>query len=237
LDHTIPAVLAGHLTVSSGIFSGSEKRAIFGNDPIFLPSQLAIPPYDYVALGHLHRHQNLTHGTSAPIVYAGSIERVDFGERKEDKGFCLVTIHGKSNVSYEFKTTPMRPFIQIETILDAERAHTDQLLQEIQKYDLHDAIVKIVYHVPSGKKDRVDLHAIERACAAALDIVGILPVHAPEKRERRTNMNVDMDLPTLLDTYFSSKTEYQERKNVLIRKTLELEVEETEIQDKSELLS
>ncbi len=228
LDPTIPAVLAGHLTVSSGIFSGSEKRAIFGNDPIFLPSQLAIPPYDYVALGHLHRHQNLTHGNSAPIVYAGSIERVDFGERKEDKGFCLVTIHEKSNVSYEFITTPMRPFIQIETELDTERAHTDQLIQEIQKHNIHDAIVKIVYHVPPGKKDRVDLHAVERACAAALDVVGIFPIHTQEKRERRTNMNIDMDLSALLDTYFSSKAEHNNRKDILIRKTLELEIEQND---------
>jgi DNA repair protein SbcD/Mre11 len=41
LNPEIPAVLAGHLTVSSGIFSGSEKRAIYGTDPVLLPSQLA----------------------------------------------------------------------------------------------------------------------------------------------------------------------------------------------------
>lgn len=92
LNPEIPAVLAGHLTVSSGIFSGSEKRAIYGTDPVLLPSQLAIAPFDYVALGHLHRYQNLNpHGYPA-IVYSGSIERVDFGERKEDKGFCIVNI-------------------------------------------------------------------------------------------------------------------------------------------------
>ncbi|MFA6527377.1 MAG: exonuclease subunit SbcD, partial [Candidatus Babeliales bacterium] len=58
-DPEIPTVLAGHLTVSTGMFSGSEKCAIFGNDPLFLPSQLARAPFDYVALGHLHRYQNL----------------------------------------------------------------------------------------------------------------------------------------------------------------------------------
>ena len=95
LDPQIPAVLAGHLTVASGIFSGSEKRAIYGNDPIFLPSQLAITPFDYVALGHLHRYQNLNPNGYPAIIYSGSIERIDFGERKEDKGFCLVTVHEK----------------------------------------------------------------------------------------------------------------------------------------------
>ena len=77
LDQKIPAVLAGHLTVSSGIFSGSEKRAVYGTDPILLPSQLAIEPFDYVALGHLHRYQNLNPKGYPAVVYSGSIERVD----------------------------------------------------------------------------------------------------------------------------------------------------------------
>ena len=75
LDPNIPSVLTGHLTVSNGIFSGSEKRAIYGTDPLLLPSQLAIEPFDYVALGHLHRYQDLNASGYPSVVYAGSIER------------------------------------------------------------------------------------------------------------------------------------------------------------------
>ena len=102
LDQNVPAVLAGHLTVSSGVFSGSEKRAIYGTDPLLLPSQLAIKPFDYVGLGHLHRYQNLNKNGYPAIVYSGSVERVDFGERKEDKGFCLVSIPEKGKTFHEF---------------------------------------------------------------------------------------------------------------------------------------
>lgn len=222
LDDEIPAVLCGHLTVSSGIFSGSEKRAIYGTDPVFLPSQLALYPFDYVALGHLHRYQNLNEGGHPAVVYSGSVERIDFGERKEDKGFCLVTITDKKTTTHEFIKTPTRPFIQIEVHLDDTLSQTDQIIQAINAYDIAHAVVKIIYHLPAGKKDRVDLNAIQQACLAAWYIVGIIPVRAPEYRERRATLKVDMDIQSLLSHYFDTKIEYKDKKQKLIQKTLEL---------------
>lgn len=221
LDPAIPSVLAGHLTVSSGVFSGSEKRAIYGNDPIFLPSQLAIQPFDYVALGHLHRYQNLNpHGYPA-LVYSGSIERVDFGERKEDKGFCFVHLE-KNKTTHEFIKTPMRPFIQIEVTLESKDNQTQKILEALEQHSIVDAIVKIVYHVPADKKDMVDLAAVQRACARAMHLVGVFPVRKFTLREKRTTMKIDMDLPLLLDTYFAAKQEFLGRKESLIEKALAL---------------
>ncbi|MCX5921869.1 MAG: exonuclease SbcCD subunit D [Candidatus Dependentiae bacterium] len=219
LDPTLPAVFGAHMTVSSGIFSGSEKRAIYGNDPVLLPSQLAIAPFDYIALGHLHRYQNLN-PNGVPIVYSGSIERIDFGERKEDKGFCLVTIESKEKTTYEFIKTPMRPFIQIEVDLNAERNQTDQILDAIRAHNVNDAVVKILYHLTADRKDFVDLKVIQKALAGAMYVVGIIPIRPVAVRERRATMQVTMDLPTLLDTYFSAKAELKDKKDDLIKKTI-----------------
>lgn len=225
LDANIPAVLAGHMTVSSGIFSGSEKRAIYGTDPVFLPSQLGIVPFDYVALGHLHRHQNLNpHGHPA-IVYSGSIERIDFGERKEEKGFCLVTIHNKEQTTYEFIPTPTRPFIQLEVHLDGIQSQTEQILAALGHHTIADAVIKIIYHLPAGLKDRVDIHVIQQACARAQYLVGIFPIRPPDIRERRATLKVDMDLATLLDNYFATKPEHTTNRAQLVKKALELEAE------------
>ena len=141
LDPTLPAILAGHLTVSNGLFSGSERKAIYGQDPVLMPSQLAISPFDYVALGHLHRFQNLNEG-GIPIVYSGSIDRIDFGERKEEKGFCVVTIDTETSscakapadlrkkCTFEFVQLQTRPFIQIDVILEEEIAASVQASPE-----------------------------------------------------------------------------------------------------------
>ncbi len=231
IDPTMPAVLAAHLTVSSGIFSGSEKRAIYGTDPLLLPSQLALPIFDYVGLGHLHRYQNLNPNGYPAIVYSGSIERIDFGERKEEKGFCVVSIPEKGKASHEFITVPTRPFIQIELQLTAEKNQTEQVLCEIKKYDITDAVIKIVYHVPPDTKDTVSLTEVQRACAAAWYIVGIIPVRKPSLRERRVLMNVDMDFETMLATYFDNKPELKERKDILIEKTLLLSQEAQQSND------
>ncbi len=222
LDPQIPSILAGHLTVSSGVFSGSEKRAIYGNDPVFLPSQLAIEPFDYVALGHLHRYQDLNKNGYPALVYSGSIERVDFGERKEPKGFCLVNI-ARNATTHKFIEGPMRSFIQIEVTLDeTDDNHTAQILKELQKHTIADAVLKILYHVPAGKKDMVDLATIERACINAQYLVGVIPLRKTLQREKRIGVNVEMDIETLLNNYFENKPELKARKEELVQHALSL---------------
>lgn len=228
LDPALPAVLSGHLTVSSGIFSGSEKQAIYGVDPLFMPSQLAIEPFDYVALGHLHRFQSLNSSNKPPIVYSGSIERVDFGERNEEKGFCLVTIKNKQDTCYEFIKTPTRSFIQIDVNLVETDNQTEQILNKISRYNVVGAVIKIVYYLQVNQKDRVDLNVIQQYCSKAWYIVGIFPIRIEVKRERRAALKIDMSLKKLLELYFESKPEYKvEYREKLIEKAMLLENELT----------
>jgi DNA repair protein SbcD/Mre11 len=223
IDPAVPAVLAAHLTVSAGVFSGSEKRAIYGTDPIFLPSQLAIDPFDYVALGHLHRFQNVNREGATPIIYSGSIERVDFGERKEDKGFVLVTVHAKGKLDYEFIKGPMRPFVQIEVMLVRELDHTQQIVDAIKKHAIADAVVKIIYFVGSEDKDRVNIQVVEKACSSAHYLVGIIPIVAPVVRMQRAGaVKVGLSMSEQLAHYFNLKPALKDKQESLVQKAMEL---------------
>ena len=243
LDPKIPAVLTGHLTVSSGLFSGSEKCAVFGSDPIFLPSQLAVQPFDYVALGHLHRHQNLNPNGYPAIVYSGSTERIDFGERNETKGFCLVSIDENKNENrcvYEFLHTPTRPMVQVEVKLVRGKDQTEQIVDKIGEHDIDNAIVKIVYHLDGDHQDgsspdTVDLFALQRACAAAHCIASIKPVRAQVTRTRRAKLEVSMDFAQLLEKYLESKPELDSNLDNIKQKAFALyqELENQEIDEKT----
>jgi hypothetical protein len=97
------------------------------------------------------------------------------------------------------------------------------IVEAIKKHNIKDAIVKIIYHVPAGKKDMVDLKNIQHACDDALDLIGVIPIHIVEPREKRNcALKVTMDLPELLDTYFATKPDLYDKKNDLIEKTMGL---------------
>ena len=57
---------------------------MLGQDIVIPKSVLADTRFDYVAMGHIHKYQVLTH-QRPPIVYPGSLERIDFGEEKDKR--------------------------------------------------------------------------------------------------------------------------------------------------------
>jgi len=223
LQQDLPAILVGHLTVSTGTFSGSEKTAVYGQDPILLPSQLAIPPFDYVALGHLHRFQNLNEQGSIPIVYSGSIDRIDFGERKDQKGFCDVTIQDKQKTTFKHIHLETRPFLQIDIQLQDQEDQTEQILQALSKHIIKDTVLKITYEIPTSSKDFVDIKKIQKHCADALFLVGIIPIRTTQTRAHRDLLKQEMNLETLLKTYFESQDSLKKRSTILTKKALTLD--------------
>lgn len=200
-----PTILAGHLTASTGRFSGAEKCATTGQDPLFLPSQLAQPGIDYIALGHLHRYQQVNPTETPPIVYSGSIERIDFGETRDTKGFCIVKIPKKGSVDISFVPTPVRPFIQISLTLQTGSNPTEQIVNEIKKHDLTDAIIKIIYTVPTEITEPINLKAINTACNNAHYIASIIPIIQAKPRTTRAKISTQIDTPEALKIFLQTQ--------------------------------
>jgi exonuclease SbcD len=119
-----------------------------GTDPMYDPQTFDLPGVDYVALGHIHKHQVLRQAPPA-VVYSGSIDRVDFGEENEDKGWVLVDIPAKGKAEWKFMKVNARPFLTIEAKVESDNA-TQDVVRAIVRYAdrLPEAIVKLRIDCP-----------------------------------------------------------------------------------------
>jgi exonuclease SbcD len=172
LDPKLPAILAAHVWVS-GATVGSERSMTIGQEHALLLSDIANPALDYIALGHIHRHQVLN--SDPPVVYPGSLERLDFSEEKDDKGFYLVEIDpdkeaGKRLVSFDFHPVEGRRLLTIEVNVKLEDADpTAVVLKAIaeQQGRVKDAIVRLSISLPaegeSGLRDNEIRDALKEA--------------------------------------------------------------------------
>lgn len=161
LDPEIPTVLLAHLMTDNARFGAERFLAVSKGFTIPL-SILIRSQFDYVALGHVHRHQNLNPNNDPPIVYPGSIERVDFSEEKEDKGFVLVELE-RDRCEWEFCPLPVRSFRTIKVdVSDADDPQTT-LLDAIEKYDIRDVVVRLTYKITPDRLDRIENTTLHRA--------------------------------------------------------------------------
>lgn len=163
LDPDLPTVLLAHLMADNARF-GAERFLAVGKGFTVPLSLLSRDCFDYVALGHVHRHQVLCE--QPPIVYPGSIERVDFSEEKEDKGFVLVTL-AKGQTTFEFCPVPVRAFRTIEVNLSEAEDPYAVLLKALKPDVLQEAVVRLVYHLRSEQLDQIDTTALHQALSPA----------------------------------------------------------------------
>ncbi|HWJ03500.1 MAG TPA: exonuclease SbcCD subunit D [Verrucomicrobiae bacterium] len=158
MDPNIPSVLTAHVSVANAVL-GSEKSIMVGKDIVLPLSSVARPEFDYVALGHIHRHQVLC--DHPPVVYAGSLDRVDFGEEKEPKGFCIVDL-AKGATGMKFHRVANRPFLTLE-FAPHNPDPTPEILTGFAAEDLSETVVRVKLKLTQEQAGVMRLDEIHRS--------------------------------------------------------------------------
>jgi exonuclease SbcD len=170
LDPALPSVLAAHVWVQ-GARTGSEDTMSIGQEHMLLISSVAKPCFDYVALGHIHRHQVLRE--EPPVVYSGSLERLDFGDEDDEKGFYVVNIEHTAQkcwTQFEFRGIAGRRFLRIRVDVNPENIDPTQTVLETvtnSRGEIKDNIVRLEISVPQECEGRVDENTIRQAASEA----------------------------------------------------------------------
>ena len=187
LDPSVPAILAGHVTINGAVTS-TERSMMLGQDHVLLPSVVHKPQLDYVALGHLHKHQILREDPY--VVYSGSLERVDFSEEKDTKGFCVVDLEpsapsGKRLRDFQFQQVGARPFLTIDVkVPPGAPDPTATVIREIMRRNLTDSIVRLRVALPTGLDAQLRDGELKTALSSAHYVAAISKETEQERRTR-----------------------------------------------------
>jgi exonuclease SbcD len=89
-------VVMAHLMVTGGVLGGGERTAQTIMEYFVPASAFGVQPH-YVALGHLHRRQQIP--AACPVHYSGSPMALDFGEQENRNVVVLAEAHPDTPVS------------------------------------------------------------------------------------------------------------------------------------------
>jgi DNA repair exonuclease SbcCD nuclease subunit len=132
---------------------------------------------DMYLLGDVHRPQVIN--KIPPILYSGSIEREDFGERKDKKYIILIN---SETLEYKYHELKIRPMYQIDVDLEEGKEvykvnGKERALSEIES----GAIIRVIV---SGKEEQVKTYSNEKILKS-LTLPLSLQVAYDIKRENR----------------------------------------------------
>ncbi len=198
-----PAILVAHLHAQEAR-DGAERLLTVGTDPLIPVERLALEPFDYVALGHIHAHQVLA--LKPHVIYPGSIERVTFGEEREPKGYVAVEL-GRGSCEWQFVELPARRFVTVDVDALTDDP-TEHILRRIERRraELPDAVVRVRARVSPQNQALFDETRIRRALADAFWIAEIRRDVDRPARARFAGTSVEGKGPLeLLDDYFDQK--------------------------------
>ena len=213
LDPAIPSILAAHVTVAGAVTS-SERSMMLGRDYSLQRSSVGLPAFDYVALGHIHKHQQL--GDHPPVVYPGSLQRVDFSEEADTKGFCLVELDPTApvgdRVKWEHIPIQARTFLTIDVkVPDDEEDPTALVVHEVNRKHVTDAVVRIHITISSTLASRINEKLIREALAEAHSIAAISREVIHDRMPRLGSAAQSMSPQEALQWYLDSRGDLDEK--------------------------
>ncbi|MHC1781694.1 MAG: exonuclease SbcCD subunit D [Anaerolineaceae bacterium] len=218
LDPDLPTILTAHASVQGAVYGG-ERSIMLGRDVVLPGSLVKNPFFSYTALGHIHKSQDLNKGSQPPVIYPGSIEKVDFGEAGDDKFFVIASIEKGRDTVVEWRKLHGRRFLDRSIELESETDITPKLWEALPNAeDLEGAVFRLILEYPRRLEPFVDEKRLRDYAAGAFEFHLVRRV----QKENRLRLPGDRTISSvtpheLLDVYLQTiKTPDADKANLLL---------------------
>jgi exonuclease SbcD len=219
LGRDTPAVLMAHYTIQGAVFGGYGKGALLAPDVELPLGTVKNEAFDYVALAHIHKHQSIPandHTGQPPVIYPGSVERVDFGEEEEDKVVVLARV-SRGHTTWETRPLHPRPFVTIR--VNAEEVDPLEQVKaavEAKREQLRGAVVRLLYTLPQGQPNLPEREL--RQSLEGAHYVAAVRRETPKQEVRARHGGLTTQLTPLeaLEEYLRTQPQLASQKEALI---------------------
>lgn len=170
-DSSLPIVLTAHASIEGAKFGG-ERLVMLGNDLVLSGSLVKNQTFNYVAMGHIHKPQDVNEGNQPPVIYPGSIERVDFGEAKEERFFVIADVEKGRDTEVEWiQLKGVRKFIDRRAVLRSSENVTETLKDALPKpKEMSEAIIRLTVEYPREWDSLIDESALRKYAEDAFEL-------------------------------------------------------------------
>lgn len=105
---------------------------------------------DVAIFGHIHLHQSMGKVGNTEIVYPGAVERIDWGERNDAKGFISLSVKERS---WNFIELPVRDMMKINVDVMPDEEPNEKILGSVG--DTAGKMIRLEVTLPEGFRARV----------------------------------------------------------------------------------
>ncbi len=179
-DPALPVILLAHYAVPGAKYS-KRQSVMIGREVLLSPGLVKNPRFSYSALGHLHKFQDLNAGSQPPVIYSGSIERVDFGETDEEKGFVLAEV-GNGHADYVFRRIVGRKFYNLEISPQTAETFLPEVMSVLPSpEETEGAMIRLTVTYPKEWESFLDENELRKYMNRALEFHLIRKTTQPQR--------------------------------------------------------
>ena len=206
-DYSNPIIVIGHFTTQGAqlndwLISENEEHIdihLFDNRNI-----------NFVVLGHLHKTQILKE--KDPIIfYTGSLQRTDFNEENQEKGYYIIDSLTSDYIFYPIIT---QKFYTINIKINNDLSVLEQIYSSINQEKIKDAIVRVIIEVNEDLQLSIEEENQLKDYLlnlGAYNIISIKQKLITTKKTRNVDFNELLSLDKALEIFYKDQTRANER--------------------------